>query len=380
MRILLIGEYSRLHNSLKEGLVALGHQVTLVSSGDGLKQFESDFLLISKIKKYKLFRFLNKLSIKFLGVDFIKTEYANQFKKLLPKLSNFDVVQLINEDAIGANPKQSIKLYSQLFKQNKKAFLLCCGEDYTTVNYFLNPENGYSVLSPYLKDKRLKHTFEFSLKYTNKAYKNLHEYVTHNINGIICSDIDYHRAFKDNPKYLGLIPNPINTDLLDFKPIKIEDKINIFHGINSTSSLKKGADFFTEALTIIKSKYANQISITSTVDLPYKKYIKSYDKAHIVLDQVYSYDQGYNALEAMAKGKIIFTGAEKEWLEYYNLKENTVAINALPDVIYLVNTLEWLINNPKQIETISTQANAFIETHHNYKKIAEKYLLTWSKT
>jgi hypothetical protein len=30
-------------------------------------------------------------------------------------------------------------------------------------------------------------------------------------------------------------------------------------------------------------------------------YINSYNKAHILLDQVYAYDQGYNALEAMAK-------------------------------------------------------------------------------
>lgn len=42
MKILLIGEYSRLHNSLKEGLQHLGHDVTLISTGDGMKQFPSD--------------------------------------------------------------------------------------------------------------------------------------------------------------------------------------------------------------------------------------------------------------------------------------------------------------------------------------------------
>ena len=41
----------------------------------------------------------------------------------------------------------------------------------------------------------------------------------------------------------------------------------------------------------------------------------AFDTAHILLDQVYAYDQGYNALEAMAKGKVVFTGAEKEWEE-----------------------------------------------------------------
>jgi len=43
MRILLVGEFSRLHNSLKEGLIALGHEVVLISNGDGFKNYPSDF-------------------------------------------------------------------------------------------------------------------------------------------------------------------------------------------------------------------------------------------------------------------------------------------------------------------------------------------------
>ena len=379
MKILLIGEYSRLHNSLKEGLVALGHQVTLVSSGDGLKQFESDYLLNSKIKKYRALRFLNSILIKTAGLDLIKTEYYNQFKRLLPKLKNFDIVQLINEDALGVTPKQSIALYSALFNQNKSVYLLACGEDYVTINYFLNPQNGYSVLTPYLNNKALKSTFDFSLKYTTNGYKKLHQFVAKNIKGIICSDMDYHRAYITNPKYLGLIPNPINTDVLESNPLNITGKIHIFHGINSTSGLKKGASYFTEALNIIANKYPDKVIISSTTDLPYSAYINSYNEAHIILDQVYSYDQGYNALEAMSKGKVLFTGAEKEWLNYYNLKENTIAINALPNVDYLVERLEWLINNPTTIKSIGSNANTFVKQNHHYIKIAEKYLDTWTK-
>ena len=42
MRILLIGEYSRFHNSLKEGLIALGHEVILVGTGDAFKNYPVD--------------------------------------------------------------------------------------------------------------------------------------------------------------------------------------------------------------------------------------------------------------------------------------------------------------------------------------------------
>ena len=82
--------------------------------------------------------------------------------------------------------------------------------------------------------------------------------------------------------------------------------------------------------------------------------IKSYNECHIFLDQLYAYDQGYNALEAMAKGKVVFTGAEKEWLEYYDLEENSVVINALPDVNYLVEKLSVLIENPEEINWVET--------------------------
>jgi glycosyltransferase involved in cell wall biosynthesis len=92
---------------------------------------------------------------------------------------------------------------------------------------------------------------------------------------------------------------------------------------------------------------------------------------------VYAYDQGYNALEAMAKGKVVFTGAEQEWLNHYNLQEDTVAINALPNTVHIASKLEWLINNPDKLIEISKNARAFIEKEHQYKNIANRYLKIW---
>ena len=49
MKILLLGEYSRLHNSLKEGLVALGHEVIIVGCGDKFKKFPVDYSIYAQI-------------------------------------------------------------------------------------------------------------------------------------------------------------------------------------------------------------------------------------------------------------------------------------------------------------------------------------------
>ena len=43
MRILLVGEYSGLFNCLKDGLIALGHEVFLASDGDAYRDYPSDF-------------------------------------------------------------------------------------------------------------------------------------------------------------------------------------------------------------------------------------------------------------------------------------------------------------------------------------------------
>ena len=43
----------------------------------------------------------------------------------------------------------------------------------------------------------------------------------------------------------------------------------------------------------------------------------------------------------------------------------------------IVEKLSWLIENPLQLKSISKNARTFIEEHHDYKNIANKYLKTW---
>ena len=49
MKILLLGEYSNLHNSLKQALLKKGYEVLLVGNGDGFKKYETDVLIKSKL-------------------------------------------------------------------------------------------------------------------------------------------------------------------------------------------------------------------------------------------------------------------------------------------------------------------------------------------
>ncbi|WP_188621968.1 glycosyltransferase family protein [Flavobacterium suaedae] len=378
MKILLIGEYSRLHNSLKEGLIKLGHQVTVVGSGDDFKKYNVDYTIYPKLTKNTLLgKLAKKVIYKLTKLNIEKTEQGLRFNSLLPNLKGFDHIQLINSDALETHPNFQIKLYKKLLKQNKQMSLLVCGDETPIVEYNLKGELKYSVLSPYMEDKSLKNIFLYSLKYLNNNYKKLFEWVKEHSKVLITSDLDYEIPMKEMEYKTTFIPNPINTDKISYIHPEINNKIIIFLGINRLSYLKKGIHFFEQALKVIEEKYKDKVEIIITENIPYAEYIKLYDRAHILLDQVYGYDQGYNALEAMAKGKVVFTGAETEFIKHYQLEES-VAINAIPNVNDIVKELSVLIENPEKIVEISKRTKNFIEKEHNYIKIAEKYIDAWT--
>jgi glycosyltransferase involved in cell wall biosynthesis len=377
MNILLIGEYSRLHNSLKEGLKALGHQVVILGFKDGFKDYPVDFPLEKKWDS----GFLKKIKVgiyKLSGFNLSSYLTYRQFKKNKSYFVGFDAVQLINENSFYCGYYFEKKILKFIFKNNKKVFLLSCGDDYLNVKYHFENPTEKSIIQPYLQGKIKPKNFSGVLKFRKKPYQKLHDYIHNNIVGVIASDLDYHIPLINTPKYLGLIPNPVNVEKITFQPMISHDKTIIFHGINNESYYKKGNDYFEKALEIIRVKYPEKVEIITTRSVPYKQYIDSYHKAHLVLDVVYAYDQGYNALEAMAKGKVVFTGAEKEFETFYKLQE-PVNINAKPEVNGLVDQISFLIKNPDEISAIGKRARLFIEKEHHYIKIAEKYTEIWSK-
>lgn len=376
MRILLVGEYSRLHNSLKEGLTALGHEVVLMGTNDGFKNYPVD-IYINHSFNNSLGHKLKVGIFKLTGIDLGSLEITYKVKKKIKNLPAFDVVQLINEASFSIQPKAELNLLKFLQKNSKKLIVLSCSYDHSSVKFMMNHGFKYSAMTPYLKDQSLKKHFKFKLQYLEKDFVGLHDYIAAHTNGIIATDLDYHLPLVGTSNYLGLIPNPINTDKINYIPMTIDGKIKIFHGINSHAALTKGNVFFSQALEIIAEKYGDRVEIKTTTNLPYVDYMQQYNQCHILLDMVYAYDQGYNALEAMARGKVVFTGAEQEWLTHYKIAEDSVAINALPEVTKIVEKLSELIEHPEKIRVMSIAARAFVEREHHYKSIAQRYLDTW---
>jgi glycosyltransferase involved in cell wall biosynthesis len=375
MRILLVGEYSGFHNTLKEGLIRLGHEVILIGDND-FKNYPLDISVYAKIiKDNYLLNKIRQALFRLTTIDVAQLEIAFRFFLNRKKLIGFDIVQLINEYPLQSNLFLEKKMLHFIFKNNSKIFLSSCGDDYPSVKYMLEDKFKYSVLTPCKKNPKLGHC-QYTLCYATKPFKELHEFVYKNTIAVIPGDLDYAIPLKNHPKAVPLIPYPINIEKNEFQPLIIKDKIVVFHGINEANYYKKGNNYFEKALENIEEKYGDKVEIITTRSIPYATYIELYNKAHILLDQTFSYDQGYNALEAMAKGKVVFTGAEQEFIDHYNLTER-VCINALPEAENLVTELSHLIENPQEIIAIGKRARTFIEKEHDYITIAKKYLEVW---
>jgi len=174
MKILLVGEYSRLHNSLKEGLTALGHEVIIVGTGDSFKKFNIDYSIYPKFfNNYWLLKKIKNLIYKVIDYNLEETEKGYRFKKLLPKLKGFDHIQLINSAAIETQPRFQIKLYKKLLQQNRQMSLLICGDDTPIIDYCLNGDLKYSILTPFLEKRATAQYYNYSLKHLTPYFRQL---------------------------------------------------------------------------------------------------------------------------------------------------------------------------------------------------------------
>ncbi|AXT50906.1 glycosyltransferase [Aquimarina sp. BL5] len=377
MKILLVGEYSRLHNSLKEGLIKNGHQVTIIGNGDVFKKYPVDIDIDGKfIKNNFILNKIRHLIFKLTSIDIASIETFIKFHRNKKSLLNYDFVQLINETPFNIGSYFEKKLLATIFQNNKNVFLLACGDDYRYISYLLSGKFTYSTVSPLLDNPNLKTAYQHTLKFVSNKQKEIHDFVFKHIKGVIPVSVEYHIAYKNTSKTLPLIPNPVNIDKITTVPFVNNGKIKILHGINSSNYIKKGNRYFEEALAVITKKYPTRTEVIITENLPYKEYIKHFLSAHIILDQAQAHDQGYNALEAMAMGKVVFTGAGAAFTKYYKLQD-TVAINTSPDSSEIAENLEKLILNPHQIQEIGKNARAFLEKEHHYIAIAKKYVETW---
>lgn len=365
MRILLIGEYSNVHWTLAEGLRSLGHEVCVVSNGDFWKNYRRDISLTRTTYS------------KFEGIAYLLKTYA-----LLPKLRKYDVVQLINPMFLELKAERIEPIYRFLKKHNKKVFLCAHGMDAYWVDVCTHKPYIFRYSDFNIGDKPIinSYTNEQAADWQSTPKAHLNRNIAQDCNGIVAGMYEYHTAYrKEHSEKLTYIPFPIEKEKNEVVRFYTNDrKLKFFIGIQKSRSIYKGTDIMLRALERVHKDYPNDCEILKAENVPFEEYSKMVNDCDILLDQLYGYSPGMNALLAMSKGKIVVGGAEEECYQILDENELRPMINVTPDEEDVYNKLKWLIENKEQVPRLQQESIAFVEKHHLPQKVAKQYLDFWN--
>ena len=111
--------------------------------------------------------------------------------------------------------------------------------------------------------------------------------------------------------------------------------------------------------------------------MPFDEYQRLISSSECLLDQLYSYTPAMNALLAMSRGMVIVGGGEEEQYEILGERELRPIINVVPDENDVYEKLRDLTLHPERIDTLSKESIEYVRRHHDYVKVAQKYLDFW---
>ena len=388
MRILLLGEYCHVHATLAKGLRALGHEVTVVSNGDFWKNYPRDIDVARTPGKIGGIR----LYLKILS--------------LLPKLTGYDIVQLINPMFFELRAERMFFFYHFLKKHNKHVVLGAFGMDYYWVKTCtfdkplrysdFNIGDRVRTDAPAVREQR---------DWLGTTKERLNKEIASSCDAIVTGlyeyDVCYRPVFPDKTKY---IPFPIqiqNQDpLIQNSKFKIQNydyqvdtgssdsgnqtsspwgrlggerQLKLFIGISKGRSTYKGTDIMLAAAKAVKEKYPDNLELRVAEGVPFDEYQRMINGSDALMDQLYSYTPGMNALLAMSKGIIVIGGGEPENYEIIHEDKLRPIVNVQPTFDSVYYELERLVLNPSIIPELKRQSIEYVRKHHDYIKVAKEY-------
>jgi hypothetical protein len=355
MKILLVGEYSSLHKNLKDGLLELGHEVTIAADSCGWMEIKPDIDFSSNRKGL-----MGKIE-----------SFVFKPLKALPSLRGFDVVQFISPLVLHPKTLTLVKyFYGQLISNNQRSFLLAAGDD----SYFATSGIYQMSYSPW-EDAGLYDGFTPDV-WRNKRVIAWNEQLVELVDGIIPVMYDYacgYRVKKVN-SLLPTIPLPMNLSKIQYKENRIANKIVFFHGLNRYGF--KGTHYIEKAFENVSKKYPNDVECIIKGQLPLEKYLKLISTVNISIDQTSSYSYGMNAIYALSMGHVVMSGCEKECLQEFGINESPV-INIRPSIKDVIDKMECILDKRKDISEWGQRSRLYSESLHDHVKVAQKYLDTW---
>lgn len=361
MKILLLGEYSNVHNTLALGLRKLGHDVTVASDGDGWKSYPRDVdLTRHSLSPWSSLAYLLRVYWHFRS------------------FRGFDVVQLINPEFLKLRAEKIWPFYQYLRKHNKHVVMGAFGMDYYYAKACLDLETfRYSDFNLGKQERISEINEQFKREWIDGAKGELTQRIANDCDAIVAGLYEYYVSYQKHyagAARLTFIPFPIQQLQKQIKPRQPDAPLKLFIGIQRQRSIYKGTDIMLRAARRIAEKYPDECILQVAENFPFAKYVEMLNGSEVILDQLYAYTPAMNALEAMARGLIVVGGGEPENYEILQEAELRPIINVQPNEYSVFNALDKLITHRNQlIESLQRDSIEYINRHHDYIKVAERY-------
>ena len=366
MKVLLLGEYSNVHNTLAEGLRQLGHEVTVASNGDFWKDYPRDQDLARHTGKLGGIRLMAKVAT------------------LLPRWRGYDVVQLINPMFLELKAERIFPIYRYLRRHNRHLVLCAMGMDYYWVKECI--EHKPLRYSDFNIGETLR-TDECAMRDRNDwlhtAKERLNKMIAEDCDAIVAGLYEYFACYQPNfPQKTSFIPLPIKNEELRMKNEEsscamfaaegvavanssffiLHSSLKLFLGISKNRSAYKGTDIMLRAAEAVKVE-----------GVPFAEYQQLMDSSDALMDQLYGYTPAMNALLAMSKGIVVIGGGEPENYDILGEQELRPIINVQPTYESVYEQLEQLVLHPERLPQLKEQSIEYVRRHHDYLKVAKQY-------
>lgn len=363
MKILLIGEYSHVHYSLSQALRALGHQVTLVSDGDGWKGYPRDIDITRRSTS-----------------PFHTLQYLWHLHRLWPRMRGYDVVQLVNPMFLELRAERIWPYYQQLRRCNGSVFLGAYGMDY----YWAAAGCDCHTFrySDFNIGSTLRHTPDTQLfvrDWLHGAKGELCRRIAHDVHGIVCGLYEYFAAYQahfDEPQKLCFIPFPVECQSQEPSP-QVPHPIRFFIGIQQSRNAYKGTDIMLQALERIEAEFPTRVEVRRAQDVPFAQYCQMLEGSDVLLDQLYSYTPAMNGLLAMSRGMVLVGGGEPEHYALLGEQSLRPIVNVEPTAQSVYTQLRHLVLHPECIPTLRQQSQEYVRRHHQPLAVAQRYVDFW---
>lgn len=363
MKILLVGESSLLHNTLKKGLLERGHQVTLMSDGNDWHNSPRDIDLHRNMKRYG----------KWSGLLVLWRIFCN-----LNKICGNDIVQLHNYQFVPLMGWWNKMIFRILKLTNKCVIKGCYADD---PHLFRQQAKGIPTYSDTFWHGKLQNIEE------NKERMAFHmmpqfDDCWHEV--ACCSDAlvaclyEYYLCY-DTPEFrkkLHYIPLPMEIPSTDGLTSKGQgETIKVLVGLQPKREYLKGALKIARFVEILSKKYPGKIKIKYVEGVPYDEYCRMIDEADVLVDQFYSYTPSMNSLAAMARGTVVIGGGEEAYYRFIGEKMLRPIINVSPEYTEDKNVeiIEKAFFSEGHLSNLSSQSVIFVKKYHDYRMVAEEY-------